>query len=59
VIEDFQTTSSSAWIHRKNLRTLLTMTNGSAKFAPHSVGWRRKPRGKLPPKTCTGFSAFH
>jgi len=38
VIEDFQTTSSSAWIHRQNLRTLLTMTNGSAKFAPHSVG---------------------
>ena len=38
VIEDFQTTSSSALIHRQNLRTLLTMTNGPEKFAPHSVG---------------------
>jgi len=38
VIEDFQTTLSSAWIHRQNLRTLLTTTNGPEKFAPHSVG---------------------
>lgn len=38
VIEDFQTISSSAWIHRQNPRTLLTMTDEPAKFAPHSVG---------------------